>query len=777
MLGHTCEGTPKRAPDKPYSVIASSLQSPTPAYYVPARINNVSVSCLVDTGAAVTLIREEVWNKIACGDTLESWTGQTLIGVEGAPLRVLGTKEVNLVLCSGESESSVCHEVFCETFGCKVVVVGDLTADLILGLDFLQKNKCVLNLGQRKLQFPDSGFSVQLDKNLVSHLTEIRVTLGVNVCLPAYSEMEVMARVPVSVQGGSWILEGLSGEQKPIVPARALVSPRNGEVPVRLCNTGSVPATIYKGTRIATLESVESPLVEAAVGVSETPQTLVTKEKSDLIWACVQDIGDHLSSTEQHLLYDLLHGYHDVISSGSHDVGRTSKIRHEIHTGDAPPIRQPVRRIPPARREEVRGLLKDMLERDVIQPSSGPWAAPIVLVQKKDGTTRFCVDYRKLNNVTRKDAYPLPCIDDTLDTLVGSNWFSTLDLVSGYWQVEMSEADREKTGFCTPEGLFEFKVMPFGLCNAPATFQRLMNMVLAGLQWTNCLVYLDDVIVPGKSFEDHLQNLGYVLERFRQAGLKIKLSKCSLCQLQVSFLGHIVSKEGVAADPDKTKQVANWPTPSSKREVQQFLGLANYYRRFVKDYATIAKPLHHLTEKDCEFVWTEECQAAFDKLRNSLVTSPILAFPDLSKPFILDTDASDTGIGAVLSQKHNDGTERVIAYASRVLSKPERRYCVTRRELLAVVFFTKHFRPYLFGQKFILRTDHGSLTWLRNFKEPEGQTARWIERLQEYDFTIVHRPGKKHGNADALSRLPCRQCGRDSHDSNFSSISAVSLYD
>ena len=412
----------------------------------------------------------------------------------------------------------------------------------------------------------------------------------------------------------------------------------------------------------------------------------------------------------------------------------------------------------------MQRLLDDMLKKNVIQPSTSPWASPIVLVRKKDGSMRFCVDYRKVNAVTRKDAYPLPRVDDTLDTLSGSRWFTTLDLISGYWQVEVNPEDTEKTAFCTPEGLFEFKVMPFGLCNAPATFQRLMDAVLAGLQWNSCLVYLDDVVIPGKSFEEHLRNLNSVLGRLREAGLKLHPEKCAFCRKQVTFLGHIVSEDGVATDPAKTSKVATWPEPTSVREVRQFLGLASYYRRFVKGFATVAKPLHQLTENAKDFRWTPDCQTAFETLRRLLVTAPVLAFPDFHKPFILDTDASNTSIGAVLSQTDDEGKERFVAYASRVLTKSERRYCVTRRELLAVVTYIRHFRPYLLGKHFTLRTDHGSLAWLRNFKEPEGQLARWLEQLQEYDFSIIHRPGRKHGNADALSRMPCRQCGRESEE-------------
>lgn len=353
----------------------------------------------------------------------------------------------------------------------------------------------------------------------------------------------------------------------------------------------------------------------------------------------------------------------------------------------------------------------------------------------------------------------MPRIDDTLDTLAGSEYFSTLDLLSGYWQVEVAEQDREKTAFATKEGLYEFKVMPFGLCNAPATFQRLMDLVLAGVKWTSCLVYQDDIIIFGRTLEAHLMNLQMVFEQLRQAGLRLKPTKCSFLQSKVLYLGHVVSKDGISTDPSKTEKVSSWPTPTSMQEVQQFLGLASYYRRFIRNFACIAKPLHLLTERGRPFKWSEECATAFAELKSRLVSAPILAFPDHSLPFTLDTDASHVGIGAVLSQVQ-DGQERVVAYASRTLSKAERRYCVTRKELLAVVSFIQHFRHHLLGRHFRLRTDHGSLRWLQQFKEPEGQLARWLEQLQEYDFETIHRPGHKHANADALSRRPCGQCGR-----------------
>ena len=317
----------------------------------------------------------------------------------------------------------------------------------------------------------------------------------------------------------------------------------------------------------------------------------------------------------------------------------------------------------------------------------------------------------------------------------------------------MSPEDRHKTAFCTPQGLFEFKVMPFGLCNAPATFQRLMDLVLAGLQWSKCLVYLDDVILLGTTFGEHLDNIRAVFDRIRQGGLKLRADKCCFLQRNVKYLGHLVGVDGLQVDPDKVGKVASWPVPQSAQQVQQFLGFANYYRRFIQGFAEVAKPLHRLTEHAVNFSWTAECQEAFENLRSRLTRAPILAFPDYTLPFVLDTDASDLGIGAVLSQVSSLGQEQVVAYGSRLLSKAERNYSVTRRELLAVVTFTRLFRPYLLGRRFTVRTDHSSLQWIQNFKEPEGQLARWLEQLQEYDFEVIHRKGRNHNNADALSRL------------------------
>jgi len=298
--------------------------------------------------------------------------------------------------------------------------------------------------------------------------------------------------------------------------------------------------------------------------------------------------------------------------------------------------------------------------------------------------------------------------------------------------------------------------MPFGLTCAPSVFQRLMDVVLCGLSYHECLVYLDDIIVFGKTFDEQLTRLGDVFDRLRTTNLKLKPSKCFLCQRSVEFLGHVVSEEGLAMQPSKVEAIDKWTTCRDVSEVRAFMGISGYYRRFIKDFSTIAAPLYDLTRKESEFRWTPECQDAFEELKRRLMREPVLALPSDNGTYVLDTDASDFGLGAVLSQRQGD-QEKVIAYASRTLGKPEQKYETTRKELLAVVSGLKQFRQYLLGRHFIIRTDHAALTWLRRTAEPMPQLARWLTFIEQFDYEIEHRPGARHGNADGLSRQVTRE--------------------
>ncbi|MCG7866651.1 MAG: DDE-type integrase/transposase/recombinase [Candidatus Thiodiazotropha taylori] len=400
-----------------------------------------------------------------------------------------------------------------------------------------------------------------------------------------------------------------------------------------------------------------------------------------------------------------------------------------------------------------------MLKRGVIEPSNSPWSSPVVLVTKKDGTIRFCIDYRVLNDCTVKDAYPIPRVDECLDALSGSKWYSSMDLNSGFWQVGMAPEDRQKTAFATSLGLYQWTVMPFGLANSPSTFQRLMEDVLRGLQWTELLLYMDDIISPCQTVEEGLKRLANIFDRLVEANLKLKPSKCAFFQKQAKFLGHIVSSSGVSTDPEKISAVKDWPIPRTAKQVKSFLGLCSYYRRFVEGFAKIARPLHKISDKGAKFIWDDDCQEAFIRLKLALISSPILAYPVLGTTFIIDSDASDKSVGAVLSQEQN-GYERVIAYMSKAINKHEQSYCTTRKELLAVISALRTFHAYLYGQPVLLRTDNAAVSWMRQLKKPTGQMARWIQEIETYDLTVIHRSGLKHSNADALSRRPCRVCER-----------------
>jgi len=364
-----------------------------------------------------------------------------------------------------------------------------------------------------------------------------------------------------------------------------------------------------------------------------------------------------------------------------------------------------------------------------------------------------CVDYRTLNKNTVVDAYPLPRIDDSLEALGGSRYFSVFDLLSGFWQVPLSDDAKDKAAFCTRSGLYTWKCMPMGLANSPSTFERLMEIAMKGMQWKTMLVYLDDIICFSQTEHQHIERLAMIFERLRQANLKIKVSKSKLFQDQVKYLGHVISRNGIATDPEKITAIQKMKRPTNIKELRSLNGMISYYRRFYPDFADIIRPLHTLLKKHQKFKWNDECENAMQKLKEIMTSSTILAYPDFNKKFTLDTDCSGTAMGAVLSQTDENGIEKPIAYFSRTLNEAQKRYPITKQEMCALVEAIRHFKPYLYGAKFICRVDHHSLIWLTNMKNPTGILARWLETLAEYHFDVVHRPGKQHANADGLSRL------------------------
>lgn len=599
---------------------------------------------------------------------------------------------------------------------------------------------------------------------------------------PVYLEAGALTMVPVTcpqLDSTEFLLEPLGFEDEQL-PEGLLVSPtlvmaKKGLLYAPIVNVGNTGAWLPPRSAIGTVQVIMASSARTSTSISvdlaredcqvyiSTQEVVTCPGASELSFPDFHGLSQQQAVQAQALFAQ----YSSIFSRGDGDLGCTSLITHEIPLLDNVPVRQPYRRIPPSQYETVKAHIQQLLDSQVIKESSSPYSSPIVLVTKKDGSLRLCVDYRQLNAKTRRDAYPLPRIEESLDALSGARWFSTLDLASGYNQVPVAEADKSKTAFCTPFGLFEFNRMPFGLCNAPGTFQRLMERMFGDCRYQSVLLYLDDVIVFSATVEQHLERLREVFDRLQREGLKVKLSKCQFFQHQVSYLGHVVSAEGVSTDPAKIEVVREWKRPGHLAELRSFLGFASYYRRFVEGFSKLAAPLHHLVGKlsgprrkgktppvPLASAWDEACERAFQSLKKKLTSAPVLAYADFKKPFIVEVDASHGGLGAVLSQE-DGGKVRPVAFASRGLRPAERNmenYSSMKLELLAVKWaVTEKFREYLLGNHFTILTDNNPLSHLQTAKL--GATEqRWASQLASFNFTIKYRPGKSNQNADALSR-------------------------
>ncbi len=434
--------------------------------------------------------------------------------------------------------------------------------------------------------------------------------------------------------------------------------------------------------------------------------------------------------------------------------GFTSVVEHNITLKDPSPARQRMYRVPERLLPALKEELEVMKSLGVIERSQSEWSSPIVLVLKKDGSIRFCIDFRKLNSQSNFDAYPTPRLDDLIECIGKAQYISTLDLCRGYWQVPLAPEARPYTAFRTPQGLFQFTVMPFGLQGAPATFQRLMDQVLAGAEAFSA-AYLDDIVIYSLTWEDHVQHLKEVLQRLHQAGLTVQPKKCSIAQQKAKYLGYLLGHGEIRPQQDKVQAVKNCPRPRTKTQLKSFLGLAGWYRRFVPHFATRAAPLTDLTRKSSpnQLPWEERHEKAFLDLKEVLCNDPVLQSPDFSQTFTVQTDASGVGLGAVLLQGEGDD-QKPVAYVSRKLWPRETRYSAIELECLAIKWALETFKYYLLGRDFILQTDHRGLQWLHKMKDSNNRISRWVLEMQPYRFQIQYRPGKANVVADFLSRHP-----------------------
>ncbi|XP_025763376.1 uncharacterized protein LOC112847002 [Oreochromis niloticus] len=752
-----------------------------PSSIAPIKVNNISCHGLMDSGSTVTIIFEDwyraniptvpiqpISNLAIWGLSAESYPyhGYVVVEIE-FPEDVAGVKGPLNVLALVCPEPPQGHET--------PVVVGT-NAFLFSRLFQLCRDSGSENkVSSMRIQAVYDKIQTQ---SLTSHAANDPI-----------GQVKWQGPGPLTIAPGKKCYATCKVEQKrtklqdvilveapamPQLPSGVLVQPgvlRESDMDensfiVLLQNESEKPTSIQVGTVIAEMHAVD---------VVTDPKAL--ESEASTVAPELFDFGDSPAPTEwKKRLQQKLAQRRNVFSLDEWDVGLAKDVEHNIRLSNSTPFRERSRRLAPADIDDVRQHLQQLLAAGIIKESRSPFASPIVVVRKKNGSIRICIDYRTLNSRTIPDQYTIPRIDDALDCLTGSKWFSVLDLRSGYYQIAMSEQDKEKTAFICPLGFYQFERMPQGITGAPATFQRLMEKAVGDMHLLQVLVYLDDIIVFGRTLEEHEQRLLKVLDRLEEFGLKVSLDKCQFCQSQVKYVGHIVSKDGIATDPEKVEVVRNWPEPTDLKTLRSFLGFCGYYRRFIANYSSIVRPLTELTKgypptqknkraqtKDPTKTylkpsepfkerWDQSCQAAFRKIIECLTNAPVLAFADSTKPYVLHVDASLNGLGAVLNQEYPEGLKPV-AFASRRISDSERNYPVHQLEFLALKWaVVDKFHDYLYGAKFTVRTDNNPLTYVLTTAKLNAVGHRWLAALATYDFNIQYRPGRHNIDADLLSR-------------------------
>lgn len=699
--------------------------------------NAGELDLLVDSGADISLLKSK--NLLGTVE-FEPDERVRLKSVDGSVIETHGSLEVKVQ--EGQVEIPFKFQL--------VSTQVDIKGDGILGRDFLQRMRAKICYESRTLTLQSGGTSIKKRLCHVQAAQETGERAARTITLP--QRAEIIVRLPVVT--GTDVTEGLV-ERKELAPgvymAGCIARVVDGHVLTSIVNTREEEVRL------------DSPNAEVKEIWDEDADFVMTRSnaepKRDREQGVLEQLRlDHLNLEEGKSIQSLCFDYQDVFFLPGDRLSSTPTVKHAINLepGTTPINTRPYR-LPESQRQEIDEQVTKLLDEGIIERSDSPWNSPILVVPKKTGIDgkpkwRLVVDFRKLNEKTIGDAYPLPDITEILDQLGQSKYFSCLDMVMGYHQIELEESSRPKAAFSTKQGHWHYKRLPFGLKTAPATFQKLMNAVLSGLTGTRCFVYLDDIVIYAKSLAEHDVKIREVLDRLRAHGLKLQPEKCEFLRKEVSYLGHQITEAGVKPDPTKVGAIERFSTPTSTKQVKTFCGMISYYRRFIPNCSKIASPLYQLLKKDAKFEWTEAQEHAFQYLKSRLMSQPILQYPDYSKEFILTTDASNDGLGAVLSQG-TVGVDLPIAYASRKLNKAEMHYTTSEKELLAIVWATKYFRPYLYGRRFTIVTDHQPLTWVMSVKDPGSRLLRWRIHLSEYDYNIVYKKGSLNTNADALSRI------------------------
>lgn len=692
--------------------------------------NREEVSALLDTGSDLSSIESNQLSQKLL-NSMEPVVAHTKpCAVEGSEIQFKG--KVHLDVRVG---GIVVHQ---HTF----YVVDKLVVPYLLGADFQSKlGQFSINWKLGSMRLCD-GSNIKFQQNYKSSSASdcLKPTLARvqdTITVPGTSEAAVLCELDHPLDCPELLVEPVHQKDSFISACRMITKLHSPtQLVVRVANLARDPFTLYKGQKLAWanpeftvslahVEGKQKPTVDQ--GVHFNPEGL-TKEQQDSLGT-------------------LLHQNADVFFHEGDQLGSVPLVEHTIPLQPgAHPVAQRPRRLSPGDRQEVQHEIQYLLDQGLIETSTSPWASPIVIARRKNGKLRLAIDYRRLNSLTIASHFPLPIIEDILDKLSNARYFSTLDAKNGYYQMRMRYKDTTKTAFVTPDGQYQWtgRGTPFGLSGAAGSFQRLMTAILGELAWMSALAYLDDIIVWSTTWEEHLQRLQSVFDKFRQAGMLLNAEKCQFGRTKIKFLGHVISHDGLEVDRERVSDLLNIPPPSTVTELRKALGAFAYLHRYIPGFCDIAQPLYNLINerKTGPLNWTSEHTEAFNSLKKRVAGAPCLKLPDFSKPFWLVTDASNVGIGAQLAQLDN-GLLRPVAYFSRTLRKHERNYNTTNKELLAVVASIKKFRIYL-QNPFTLITDHQAIKWLNTTLDPEkehGRLGRWISYLQSYQFTVHHKPG------------------------------------
>ena len=725
-----------------------------------------------DSGAAVSCLSASVFHRLdpEVKSKLTRCSKQKqLTNATGGAMTSLGELKIQVEL-EGQSPSASFKEL-------SVVVVNNLQSEMLFGSNGLTRDKFKgykVDFDNNCIVFEDRyerhTFASVNPKPTIVWTAPIPVYLTKNTRVPAHSSLLTYGRSwgLQCLQDDELIFDGKDYNLGIGVYAENTLSIACDQkmIPVILTNTTDRPYTVKKGDVVGSCHVVADSLqVEVVEEDSKEGRVISSVDISDeMIYEAVdsgvkninkydfpsiETIDDETQAKLRRLLINNSH----IFSDRPFGSEATGLMEHTIELTDptVKPIKHYGYRVAPTVAAELQENVQLMKNLGVIEESQRPWASPVLLVPKKDGTRRFCTDFRALNLVTKSDVFPLPRIDNIMDKLVNCRYFTSIDLKHAFWQIPMREEDKEKTSFICGNRLWQYRRMAFGLKNSPATFQRCISLAIGENDYS--LAYLDDIIIFSRTAEDHLIHIESILQSLSKHNLNAKMSKCEFFKKSLTFLGHIVSRDGIRVCPEKVTSVREFPIPINVKELRSFLGLSNYYRRFVDGYSKIASVLTKLLQKNVEYKWTTECQSAFDEMKEKLTQAPVLAFADYNLQFILTTDACDSGIGGVLSQCF-DGVEKPVLFLSRTLNEHERNYATTHKECLAIVWCIKQCEHYLLGNKFVIRTDHHALKWLMSVKDHNGRLMRWALMLMEYEFEIQHVKGKTNFVADALSRHP-----------------------